>query len=40
MAALRTLYHEFARFSTLENPDIFKVVQYIMLCEAGEKWGN
>lgn len=34
------LYHNLARFSMPENPDIFRVVQYIMLYEAGEKWGN
>ena len=34
--AIKTiLYHNLARFSMPENPDIFRVVQYIMLCEAG-----
>ena len=28
-------HHNSARFTTPENPDIFRVVQYIMLCEAG-----
>lgn len=34
------IYHDLARFSTLENPDIFGIVQYIMLYKAGEKWDN
>ena len=29
------LYHNLARFSMPKNPDIFRVVQYIMPCEAG-----
>jgi hypothetical protein len=39
-AFFKSLYHNLARFSTPENPDIFRVVQYIMLCEAGKKRGN
>nr|DAX18130.1 MAG TPA: hypothetical protein [Caudoviricetes sp.] len=34
------LYHNLARLTTAENPDIFRVVQYIMLCKAGEIGGN
>ena len=37
---LRLLYHNSARFTTAENPDIFRVVQYIMRCKAGEIGGN
>lgn len=35
-----SLYHNLARLTTAENPDIFRVVQYIMLCKAGEIGGN
>ena len=37
---LCSLYHNSARFTTAENPDIFRVVQYIMRCKAGEIGGN
>ena len=40
IVCLRLLYHNSARFTTAENPDIFRVVQYIMRCKAGEIGGN
>lgn len=33
-------YHNSARFTTAENPDIFRVVQYIKRCKAGKIGGN